>query len=859
MSDRKEQLLALLDSSWRELLEEGGVAFEGDKDTGLCPFHDDTGQSFSTYVSDKTGHRGWRCFKCDLSGNLIDFHMKRHGLSFRDALQTLCDRHGIQKAPKAGRTDEPRSGHGRGQPTAEYVYHVAQDQPVFKVTRYDRGDDKDFFLSRYDADLGEYVSGKGCMSGVERVPYRLPEWIDSSYVILVEGEKCADALWAIGLTATTTAGGSSSWLSHYAKHFADKKVLSLPDHDDPGHKYVQAAAGDLHDTATKVVVVELPGLAEGEDVVDWLANGGSRKKLLALARTTPEWAPAEDSAPSAEGSVDGSNHTRPSEEPDQPGAPNACDRPEAQTFTDSGNSARLVALHGERLHHIAIWRKWIVWSAQEGRWITDYGDVHVRELAKDVGRALKVAAAENPDGSAAKKVFAFAFRSLNAGPIKNMVELACGIEGIPLGHEDLDTDPWLLGVRNGTLDLRTGKLLEADPSHLITMQAPVALDVTATAPRWVMAMKEWFPDPDVRSYVQRLAGSALVGSQREHIFIIHYGGGRNGKGAFTRALQATLGPYACVCHLSLLVEQRHSEHDTVKADLFRTRLAVASETEKRVRLKESSVKNLSGGDRIKARRMREDSWEFDPSHSLWLLTNHLPEIRGRDKGIWSRIRVVKWVATFEGKAADTDLDEKLSAEASGILNWLLEGCLLWQKEGLDEPEAVIRETLAYRVAEDIFARFAKDIGLQFREGLEVETGQMGQFLRDWADEQGIRPPQKDLRAWLEANGAKLDRRTVRNAEGVSKRVRFWTCVGVVDSELEAGGGSGQGGQGVAVPSRMHTHYSDNTADRGHLGQQPPEMDAGTDLKCPCGAPATTESGHCATCSGAIRDLEESTT
>src|SRR5439155_11202182 len=183
----------------------------------------------------------------------------------------------------------------------------------------------------------------------------------------------------------------------------------------------------------------------------------------------------------------------------------------------------------------------------------------------------------------------------------------------------------------------------------------------------------WFPDAEVRAYVHRLAGAALVGAQFDHLFVIHYGGGGYGKGTFTRHLQAVLGPYAVEVHLSLLVEQRHSEHDTVKADLFRRRLAVAVETERRVKLAEASVKNLTGGDRIRARRMREDPWAFDPTHALWLQTNHLPEISGRDDGIWRRVRVVKWEASFK-RTQDPTLDPTLDAEASGILRWLVEGC-----------------------------------------------------------------------------------------------------------------------------------------------------------------------------------------
>lgn len=457
---------------------------------------------------------------------------------------------------------------------------------------------------------------------------------------------------------------------------------------------------------------------------------------------------------------------------------------EAPDLTDTGNATRLVELHGNGLHYIAPWGKWLAWSDAELRWNLDHRDVRVRELAKDVGKALKVEANDEPDDARSKKIFAFARRSLNAHGISGMVDLARGIHGIPLDHEALDSDGWLLGVMNGCIGLNTGQLQTARPSDLMTLQAPVKWDEDAKAPRWEQALEEWFPAPEVRAYVKRVAGSALVGAQRDHVFVIHYGGGRNGKGTFVRAVFRALGPYCRVIHLSLLVEQKYSQHDTVKAELFRARLAVASETQRRVKLDEANIKNLTGGDRITARRMREDPWEFDPTHSLWLQTNHLPEIGGRDRGIWSRIRVVKWETTFAEEDQDSSLDERLATEAPGILRWLVEGCLEWQQHGLDEPESVIRETLAYRNAEDVFSRFADDVGLAFRPGLEIQAGAFQELLTDWAKGEGIDPPAKEVGTWLRENEARQARQYITDPAGKRKRARYWVGVGINDGNHE---------------------------------------------------------------------------
>jgi putative DNA primase/helicase len=466
-------------------------------------------------------------------------------------------------------------------------------------------------------------------------------------------------------------------------------------------------------------------------------------------------------------------------------APAATDAP-PPTDTDTGNATRLVTLHGDRLHYIAPWGKWLVWTAAQGRWNLDHRDVQIRELAKDVGRSLKEAAAREAHDGAARRMFAFALKSLDTHGINGMVDLARGVEGIQIEHEALDRDGWTLGVQNGVVELRTGTLRPANPADLMMMQAPVACDAHAQAPRWRRALTEWFPDEAVRAFVQRVAGAALVGVQQDHVFVIHYGGGRNGKGTFVRALQRVLGPYAGVIHLSLLVESKYAQHDTVRAALFRTRLAVASETQRRVKLDEASVKNLTGGDRITARRMREDLWEFDPTHSLWLQTNHLPEISGRDRGIWSRICVVKWETTFSDKQQDRSLDTTLAAEAAGILHWLIEGCLEWQRHGLAEPESVVRETLAYRHSEDTFARFATENGLAFRRGLEIQAGELQRLLTEWAEAEGVDPRRRELGAWLAEHGAKQQQRRERDLDGKARVPRYWRGVGIAADEPEGG-------------------------------------------------------------------------
>jgi len=447
-------------------------------------------------------------------------------------------------------------------------------------------------------------------------------------------------------------------------------------------------------------------------------------------------------------------------------------------LNDTANAARLIDRHGDRLRYVPRWGLWLV-CGHDGFWVQDLRDVQVRELAKDVGWQLQQVATNTHSHEHAQSVFKFALRSQNAREIGSMVNLARGVDGIPLDHEALDADPWLLGTSNGVLDLRTFEHRPAAPEDLLSRRCTVPYDPNAKTPRWEQALQEWFPDADVRSYVQRLAGSVLVGAQRDHLFVIHYGPGGNGKGTFMRALQRILGPYAVEVHLSLLVETKYKEHDTVKADLFRTRLAMAVETEKRVKLSEASVKNLTGGDRIRARRMREDPWSFDPTHSLWLQTNHLPEIGGRDAGIWRRIRVVKWDSSFKGRKRDPDLDAALAAEGPGILRWIVAGARAWVEIGPEEPEAIIRETLAYRQADDVLSRFQRDVGLVFDPRRRIRAQDLRDLLTTWTRCEGVKAPVgKEFSDWLGGQGAYQDRDRWTDANGERKQSRFWIGVGL---------------------------------------------------------------------------------
>lgn len=444
--------------------------------------------------------------------------------------------------------------------------------------------------------------------------------------------------------------------------------------------------------------------------------------------------------------------------------------PENQRFTDIGFSRIFENLHGQDVRYIARWKKWIVWASR--RWTVDHGDVLVTKLSEHVA-AFIYSQIPNVDEKTGKSMVKAAHQASRTATIRNFLVLARGADGVLIEPEELDADPWLFGVANGYIDLKTGTFHKPDQSKLITKISPVSYDAEATAPKFMGALEQWHPDPEVRKYLQRLVGHAMAGDYRgDHVLIIHYGGGRNGKGTFVKAMKAVFGTYFVVPNKALLMQLRREEHATIKATLFRARLAVASETEQRHRLNEADVKNLTGGDEIGARRMYEDEWSFPPTHSLWLQTNHLPEIKGTDKGIWSRIKVIPWLKQFEGKDKKPNLDAELRDELPGILNWAIEGCLRWQTDGLDNMPAIVRQaTEEYHESEDVLARFMADKGFEFcgtAEG-EVQDSILKSSLTAWCSDQGIPAiGARDVNSYLGGKGCVKKRKAV----GGSK-AQYW--------------------------------------------------------------------------------------
>jgi putative DNA primase/helicase len=404
--------------------------------------------------------------------------------------------------------------------------------------------------------------------------------------------------------------------------------------------------------------------------------------------------------------------------------------PRGYNLTDLGNAERLVAGHGENIRYCYTWRKWLVRTT--ARWERDEaGRIH--RLAKGRVRGIYREASDAEDEDRRKALAKHAAASESEARIRAMIELAKS--EVPVTPDELDSDPWLLNVLNGTIDLRTGELREHRREDLITKLAPVEYDPNATAPTWEAFLKRVLPGEELRAFVQRAAGYSATGDTSEQCIFIHHGPGANGKTTFQEAIAAALGDYAIRTPTETLLVKRAGGVPNDVARLKGARLVAASETEEGRRLAESLVKDLTGQDTISARFMWAEWFDFKPTHALHLSTNHKPEIRGTDPAIWRRIRLIPWAVTIPPNEQDKKLTEKLRGELPGILAWVVRGCSEWLRQGLKAPEEVRQATKAYRAEMDVLAAFLADCCVR-GDDEEAFAGELWGAWKRWSEETG---------------------------------------------------------------------------------------------------------------------------
>ncbi len=452
----------------------------------------------------------------------------------------------------------------------------------------------------------------------------------------------------------------------------------------------------------------------------------------------------------------------------------------ASRCTDLANAHRLVQHFSDRL----LFVEGIGWHVWGPPWRHD--DLAAREVAHSLGKIIADEAdamtdwvAKSPDSKAMKLRETaqkarrdWAKASESAGKITAALQEAAPL--LRCKAEALDADKDLLGVGNGVIDLRSFQFRAYQPSDRITKTCAVDYNPGAGWGTWqAFVTNVMGGDIELVDFLHCLSGYLLSGHRGEHVLPVLHGGGANGKSTFLGALQHVMGDYAGTAPPGLLIQRYGTEHPTGLASLQGRRLIVSSETGEGGSLAEAQVKQLTGGDRIAARRMHQDFFEFEPTHQIVLATNHKPRVTGTDEGIWRRLRLVPFAVTVPEDQRDPMLPAKLAAEGSGILDWMLQGLRKYNATGLPLPEAIRAATADYRSASDVLGAFLEECTASAPG--EVRSGELYRAYSTWCTDSGERAmSQKQF-------GTRLEERGLRPHKGGGGN-RYWLGIRVLDSE-----------------------------------------------------------------------------
>jgi len=360
-------------------------------------------------------------------------------------------------------------------------------------------------------------------------------------------------------------------------------------------------------------------------------------------------------------------------------------------------------------------------------------------LAKETVEAMYTEALSLANEQDRTALLKHAIKAQAEARLKAMVSLAESEAAVVLPANNLDSDPWVLGVQNGAVELKTGKFRPARREDLITKRANVVFDQKVQCPNWLKFLDTVTGgDVSLQSYIQRVVGYTLTGSAREEVMFVLYGTGNNGKSTFRETVHSLVGDYALASDAGLLIERNTPGGATPElARLRGRRLVSINETSENDHLNEARVKFITSHDKITARNLYQQFFDFDPSHKTFLTTNHKPIIRGTDIGIWRRIHLLPFTVAIPPDKVEKDFRERrLKPELPGILNWALAGLAAYLKQELNPPETVLASTKGYLEDMDVVGQWIAE-RCEVDPKASVPTGEAYSDYSRWAaDEVG---------------------------------------------------------------------------------------------------------------------------
>ena len=415
--------------------------------------------------------------------------------------------------------------------------------------------------------------------------------------------------------------------------------------------------------------------------------------------------------------------------------------------TDVALGGRFAHHFGYIAKHVAPWKGWITWDGR--RWARDGGEVTLASiLAADVWKDIQLTEAVGKADCDA--LTAFGRHAASKKGAQSAMYFAAARAECRAEPSWFNQRPTLLNAANGVIDLETGRLMYHSPELLLTAITEVPYIPTATCPTWERTVSQIFAGDDAMiGFFRRTLGMAMLGEPRDELLPCWVGAGSNGKSMLIEVLLHVFGEHGTKVPAVLLMQSKRADsHPTVRTMLFGKRIALLSETAEDASFDNGALKELCGRDTISARGMNENYWQFRPTHTLFLATNHRPHT-GDDAAVWRRLRLIPFHVRFwqrdKGESGPPELEANkqltglLLRENSGILAWLVRACLEYLRDGLGQPPAVTMATEDYREDED-FNELWFDECCTIHTSYETAGALAQQCYRRWCDANG-RPPQ----------------------------------------------------------------------------------------------------------------------
>ncbi len=590
-------------------------------------------------------------------------------------------------------------------------------------------------------------------------PYNVLALKMTQVVFLVEGEKDVNTLTQHGLTATCLPDGAMSgkWPDKYTEYFAGKYVIIIPDNDDVGRAYAKSAQKALDGVAVKCRMLDLqdvwPELPQKGDVSDYIATKGEEAVDMlkqyredaenVMTATTATVTPSISSVPTKvvmnlDESVSTVLKTK-EDFYDELVEIDPCNDKNYE-MTDIGSGRLFADIVKGQARYVAGQKVWYVYDGI--RWVRDEENLKVVEMCKTVGDALYMYAKSIKDDEKRGKYKSYAFLWQRHLYRKTILTEAASVYSITM--KVFDTNPYLLNCQNGTLNLQTMQFKQHNPDDFLTKVTDAAYNPNASFARFKSYLSEVMSGDTAKSvFLQKALGYALSGdNSRECLFIFYGATARNGKSTLTAIVYRILGNYALTVDAeTFAVKKRNTSAPSEDvARLAGCRLANISEPPRDLRLNAAMIKNMTGEDYITARKLYANSFEFQPQCKIYINTNYLPHLDDRTAFDSDRIWVIPFDRHFTLEERDITLKSSFNTDEakSAILNWLIEGWILLQKEGMNPPQAVWDATQEYCGESDEIGQFAED-ELVAEDTAEVRTAQVYERYKAWCSANGYRP------------------------------------------------------------------------------------------------------------------------